>query len=56
VTISDIMGRTIYQTYTSLQKGYNEVVVGNTSTWATGIYTYTIRSATNVASALFVKQ
>jgi hypothetical protein len=56
VTISDIMGRTIYQTYTSLQKGYNEVIVGNTSAWATGIYTYTIRSATDVASALFVKQ
>jgi Secretion system C-terminal sorting domain len=56
VTISDIMGRTIYQTYTSLQKGYNEVIVGNTSAWATGIYTYTIRSATDVVSALFVKQ
>jgi photosystem II stability/assembly factor-like uncharacterized protein len=56
VTISDIMGRTIYQTYTSLQKGYNEVIVENTSAWATGIYTYTIRSATDVASALFVKQ
>ncbi len=56
VTVTDVMGRTLYQTHTTLQKGYNELTIDEATTWATGVYSYTVRSAVEDSSALFVKQ